>query len=448
VPHFDVIIVGAGMAGSALATSLSQSGVSSQSAGPLSVALVEKRQLPGNRNPLSEGEISSVAGSAVQDAAKNPTGKTVDDYDLRASALTAATISWLDGIGVWDRVREQRSSAFRGMEVWVEEGTGSIKFDAAEIGLKSLGEIVENRLLIFSLLESATASSNVTVFDDVEVVGLQLPDASKEYRSVTPDSVDREKVVLELSNGQFLSSRMVVAADGADSKIRSLAGINVRRWDYGHDAIVCNVQTETPHSAIAYQRFTRTGPAAFLPLDSTNEDSRLCTIVWSQESERAKALMELENRSFSAELAAAIEHRLGCVSAVGRRQSFPLRQMHAVDYEKHGVVLVADAAHTIHPLAGQGINLGLADVAELSGTIAEALGSRKCITDEVLLKRYQRRRKTDNLAMMALVEGFKQVYQPLPLPAMLIRNEGMKLLDRHLWIKQKIIRYAMGMQSH
>lgn len=444
--HFDVIIVGAGIAGSALASALVRLGRPGQSARPLSIALVEKRQLPGRKKLSGEHNENSAGGGAEKSAAGNRT-RTVDDYDLRASALTAATINWLEGIGVWDREIVQRSSAFRGMQVWVEEGTGSIRFDADEIGLDALGAIVENRRLIFSLLESATSSDNVTVYDGVEVVGLHMPGAAAENRLDHRATVNSEDVVLELADGRSLSSGLVVAADGADSKIRALAGINVRHWDYGHEAIVCNVEMEKPHNAVAYQRFTRTGPAAFLPLDSANDESALCSIVWSQESAKAKALMALDDRRFSEELAAAIEHRLGSVRSISRRQSFPLRQMHVTEYEKQGVVLVADAAHTIHPLAGQGINLGLADVAELSKTVAEALESGKRIADEVLLKRYQRRRKTDNLAMMALVEGFKQVYQPLPLPAMLIRNEGMKLFDRHSWIKQKIIRYAMGMEN-
>ena len=254
------------------------------------------------------------------------------------------------------------------------------------------------------------------------------------------------KATLSLDNGQSLSAGLVVAADGAHSPLRTLLNIPVRAWEYGHDAIVCTVQMEKPHHATAYQRFTRYGPVAFLPLESSTADASICTIVWSQDKARAAELLALDEDDFCQELAAAIEYRLGDVKAVSRRQAFPLRQMHALEYTRPNVVLVADAAHTIHPLAGQGINLGLADVAELVKTINEALEAEKLISDERLLKRYQRRRKTGNLAMMAIMEGFKRIYQPLPLPAMLLRNEGMNFLDKHYLLKQKIIRYAMGVE--
>jgi len=430
VTHYDLIIVGAGMAGSALATALSRQSGEKKTGRPLSIAIIEKRPLPADLSLLKK--VDSTGG--------------VQGYDLRASALTASTINWLDEIGVWPQLHDLRTSRFVGMDVWVEDGTGRIQFEAAEVGSTALGEVVENRLLVGVFLEAAVASHNVKVYDDAEVTTLQLPVGVGDATRNTVNETGQ--VVIELADGSSLSAELLVAADGANSQIRELAGIDVRRWDYGHDAIVCTVEMEKPHRGIAYQRFMRTGPAAFLPLETDDDDSRLCTIVWSQDCAQAAELMSLDDEAFGEELAAAIEYRLGSVLELGSRQSFPLKQMHAIDYQKSGVVLVADAAHTIHPLAGQGINLGLADVAELSSTIREAMQAGKSIADETLLKRYQRRRKTDNLAMMALMEAFKQVYQPLPLPAMLLRNEGMKLLDRHTMIKKKVIQYAMGVEGH
>ncbi len=414
VEHFDIVIVGAGMAGSALALALTRSAAASNA--QLHVAIVEQRELPTGTPPLGEG---------------------VQGYDLRASALTQSTIRWLNKIGCWQQVKSQRASAFVDMQVWVEDGTGQISFSAAEVGETELGEVVENRVLTSTLLNAARESETISLIDGEEVTGLELPRSAGEG----------ERVQLELASGRQLSASLVVAADGAASPVRTIANFPVRRWVYGHDAIVCTVLMEMPHRATAYQCFTRWGPVAFLPLESGRADSALCTIVWSQEKPRAESLMAMTDADFCEALAAALEHRLGRVLEIGRRQSFPLTQMHAIDYYRPGLVLVADAAHTVHPLAGQGINLGLADVAELSSTIDEALEKGRPVNDERLLKRYQRRRKTDNLAMMAIIEGFKRIYRPLPLPAMLLRNEGMNLLDRHTLLKNRIIRYAMGVDT-
>lgn len=428
--HFDVIIVGAGMAGSALAVALCQQQNEDKASAPLSIALIERQSLQSGVTDFSHAE--------------NGLAPSVESYDLRMSALTYATIDWLESLGVWEAIRQQGGSEFVGMDVWVEDGTGSIGFDAEGAGGELLGEIVENRALVSVLLDTARAHDNVTVIDGAEISELQFTRPAGTFTNTTPGD---QGVTLTLGNGDLITADLLVAADGARSQIRLLAGMDVRRWNYGHDAIVCNVEMEKPHKAIAYQRFTKTGPAAFLPLNSSDEDSSLCSIVWSQTCDRAAELMELDEDSFAVELAASIEHRLGDVVALSQRQSFPLSQMHALDYQKKAVVLVADAAHTIHPLAGQGINLGLADVAELASTILEARASGKSVADQTLLKRYQRRRKTDNLAMMALVEGFKQIYQPLPLPITLLRNEGMKLLDRHTMLKKKVTRYAMGLDG-
>jgi 2-octaprenylphenol hydroxylase len=348
-------------------------------------------------------------------------------------------------LGVWSQVSNQRAGRFDEMQVWVEDGTGRIDFSATELDLPCLGEVVENRVLVSALYKQFCRSDCCTVLSGNAVTSIESQSTDDADRSI-PSSQ------LLLADGQQISADLVVAADGARSRVRELIDMPVRQWDYGHDAIVCNVQMQRSHQHRAIQRFTQFGPVAFLPLGLSDSDQknnpdwadRLCTVVWSQTRTRAEELAALDDKQFSLALAASIEGRLGSVEKLSSRASFPLRQLHAKDYLKDGVVLIADAAHTVHPLAGQGINLGLMDVAALSCAIEESLEANSCVASRKFLRRFQRQRKTANLSMMAAIEAFKRVYQPLPLPLTLLRNRAMSLLDQHTLIKQQMMRYALG----
>jgi 2-octaprenylphenol hydroxylase len=216
-----------------------------------------------------------------------------------------------------------------------------------------------------------------------------------------------------------------------------------REWDYGHRAIVATVQVAEPHRDTAWQRFLPSGPLAFLPLPGT-EDAHFCSIVWSVEEQLADRLLELEDEAFCRDLDRAFEGNLGGVIGSGPRFAFPLRQRHAVDYVQPGVALVADAAHTIHPLAGQGINLGLQDVSALAQELIA--GRERGISPgrPEVLARYQRRRKGENLLMMGAMDGFKRLFEHQALPARWLRNAGMRGVGRIAPLKQRLMRHAMG----
>ena len=413
VLDYDIVIVGAGMAGSALACALNAA-AGGRSA--LRIALVEARPLRSGMPPC---EFS------------------IDGFDARVSALTMSSRRWLESLDLWSGIVEQRSCVFTGMQVWDAEGTGKIAFDAAEVRAPALGHIVENRVITSALLRHVRTQSAVHLYDNCTVQRLQLAcdDVESQFGNTA---------VVELSNGDQLHSALVVAADGADSPLRGMADLALREWDYQHDAIVCTVLVEKPHRHTARQRFTPQGPLAFLPLPSGGGDQHYCSIVWSQTRAAAAETLALDDAAFCHALSEAFERRLGAVSAVSRRFCFPLRQRHAVDYVKPGFALVADAAHTIHPLAGQGINLGLADVAALAECVGAAHQRGQPLGDIARLRQYQRQRKGDNLAMMAAVEGFKRAFEPQPLPLRWLRNRGMHFLDGQRGIKRRIIRYAMG----
>jgi 2-octaprenylphenol hydroxylase len=247
-----------------------------------------------------------------------------------------------------------------------------------------------------------------------------------------------------LADGATLHAKLVVAADGALSRVRKMMDFQSREWDYGHRAIVATIETEYTHEATAWQRFLPSGPLALLPLPG-NDSHHYCSIVWSLQEHLVDDLLGLGDDAFRAELTRASERRLGNILGSSPRFAFPLRQRHAVDYVQSGVALVGDAAHTIHPLAGQGINLGLQDVAVLA---EEIIAGHHCAVSPgqlELLRRYQRRRKGENLLMMSAMDGFKRLFEQDSLPLRWLRNAGMRSVDQMLPLKRQLIRHAMGL---
>ncbi|MDX1458321.1 MAG: UbiH/UbiF/VisC/COQ6 family ubiquinone biosynthesis hydroxylase [Marinobacter sp.] len=401
--HFDILVVGGGMTGSALALGLAQQG--------WQVGLVEAGQVAGIIEPPVP--VSSV-----------------HEFEPRVSAISAASKRLLATLGIWASVARERHCDYRGMTVWDGDGTGRIHFDAHDLQVSELGTIVENRVLVRALFQ-ALLDSPVTVLDGARVLGM------------TADGLGR---TLALADGRSLTASLVVAADGAQSRLRQWAGLPTREWDYDQQAIVCTVRAAQSHQHTAWQRFSTTGPLAFLPLGSDDRsDDHYCSIVWSQDTAEARRLLALDDAAFTAALEAAIEQQLGTIEAVSRRFAFPLRQRHAKDYVCDHFALLGDAAHTIHPLAGQGANLGYGDVRVMLEEMAQARQRGLSPSDPLVLARYQRRRKGDNLTMMAAMEGFKQLFARDELPLRWLRNTGMRWLDRAGPLKQRIAAEAMGL---
>ena len=401
--RFDVVVVGAGLAGSALALSLAGR--------DLAVALIEARPLHPEQQPQE---------------------REVDSFDPRVSALTPRSIAQLEQLGVWSEIESYRSCPYRHMTVWDADGTGRIEFDCAEIGAQSLGTIVENRAITGALLRRLQQAPGLSLF------------APAGLAACAPD--DEGGTTVELEDGQVLIADLLVAADGAQSRVRTLFEFATREWDYGHRAIVTTVQVERPHADTAWQRFLTSGPLALLPLPGDDE-RHFCSIVWSIDEALADGLLALEDDAFCAALGQASEGCLGQILAAAPRIGFPLRQRHAVDYVQQGVALVADAAHTIHPLAGQGINLGLQDVAVLAEEVLSASARGLSPGDLAVLKRYQRRRKGENLAMMAAMDGFRHLFGQQRLPLRWLRNAGLRGVNSVGPLKQQLIRRAMGLDG-
>jgi 2-octaprenylphenol hydroxylase len=399
--QFDIVIIGAGIAGTALAAALSGNG--------LSIALVEAQ-------PLTRPEL--------------PTVCDLQHFDSRVSALTPRSRRFLEQLGAWDAIDGYRQCPYRHMTVWDAEGTGQIEFDCAEVNAPVLGHIVENRAIVSALLAGVSAAADITLLSPVRLEACTRLASSR--------------MRMELEGGGALEADLLVAADGAMSRVRDMMGFQTREWSYGHRAIVCTVQLEKSHQDTAWQRFLPTGPLALLPLPGA-EGRHYCSIVWSLDEQLVDDLLALDDAEFCEELGKASEVRLGKVLGSSQRFAFPLRQRHATDYVQDGVVLVADAAHTIHPLAGQGINLGLQDVAVLAEEVLAGCARGANPGQQEVLRRYQRRRKGENLLMMAAMDGFKRLFEQQALPLRWLRNVGMRGVGQLLPVKQQLMRRAMGL---
>jgi len=392
----DLLIVGAGMVGSALALALQGSG--------LQVLLLDG-------SPMSVKPFDSQAA-----------------FEPRVSALSAASQRILDRLGVWDGIVARRTSPYTDMHVWDGSGTGQIHFSAASLHAEVLGHIVENRVVQDALLDR---------LHDCDL-GL-LANARLEQMRRSGDDW-----LLTLADRRTLRAPLVIAADGANSAVRRLTGVATREWDYLHHAIVTSVRCAGPHRQTAWQRFTDNGPLAFLPLARDGQQD-WCSIVWSTTPGEAQRLMALDNGAFCAELERAFEGRLGAVLGADPRVCVPLRQRHAKRYVAEGLALIGDAAHTIHPLAGQGVNLGFLDAAVLAEVLLQSAGRGERLADLKVLSRYERRRMPHNLALMAAMEGFERLFQADPLPVRWLRNTGLKLVDRMPEAKALFVREALGL---
>lgn len=389
-PALDIAVVGGGMVGAAAALALRRAG--------FSTALLEAR-------------------------APSP-WLAQDEVDLRVVGLAPSSIALLNELDVWTSIRDARACPYTHMHVWDAQSGAAIDFNAADEGRDLLGYIVENNLVQWALWQS------------LEAAGVQrlCPATVKDFE------VRTDRVVLDLADGENLSVRLLVAADGAGSPLRQRAGIGTRGRDYGQRAIVAHVSTERGHAGTAWQRFLPTGPLALLPL----ADGR-SSLVWSLPEAEARRVQALDDAAFLTELGIASDFRLGRITATTARAAFPLKLQLADAYQADRLVLLGDAAHAVHPLAGQGVNLGLRDVAELRDTLVAARDQGRDIAAAHILRRYARRRRSADTLDAYGFDALARIYAWQSMPLVATRALGVHLLDRLSPLKRRIAAHAAGL---
>lgn len=361
------------------------------------------------------------------DGAPRPAFAAEADVALRVSAIATGSAQLFAEVGAWSTVAAARLSPYESMRVWDHneppEGPATLGFDAAEFAVPQLGFIVENVLLQHALLE---------VLDELGVT----------MRFETPIRALRrsgQRFVLDLGARDAVEADLVVAADGARSFLRNAAGIETRRWPYDQTAFVTHLETELPHRQTAWQRFTAEGPLGILPL----ADGRV-SVVWSTTPARAQAASEASDDALSDMLTAASDHVLGRLRVAGPRGAFPLCAQHATRYALPGLALIGDAAHAIHPLAGQGANLGLQDAAELASVVETATAEGLYPGDLPVLRRYERARKGANATMLHFMTGLNRLFTTDSPVAGQLRTAGMRLFNRSGPIRERAVKVALG----
>jgi len=390
---YAVIVVGGGIVGATAACALAQAGID--------VALLDARN-PARTWPA-------------------------DPVDIRVSALTRASQNILRAVGAWDAMEQRGIGAYDHMHVWDADSAGILHFDAADTEFPELGHIVENRVTVASLWDQLESLPSATTLCPATVADLQI-------------NSDNAQIVL--SDGAILAADLVIAADGRESALRQMAGIQTTGWEYKQDGLVATISSEKSHQFTAWQRFLPEGPLALLPLKNGH-----CSIVWTLSHDTAQDYLKLSDADFLQTLEHASEGLLGKMLTVGPRAAFPLRFQYAQQYSADHFVLIGDAAHAMHPLAGQGANAGLLDAVAIAELIIKADQAGRPIGSHKTLRQYERWRKGDNLAMMSSMDVINKMYTTDNEAFRQLRGAGMSWVNHSAWLKNYFNRYAMGLRD-
>ena len=393
----DIVVVGAGTAGLGLAALLARSAEAAR----MRILVID-------------------AGAAPHFDAR-------EDVAPRVLAIAPGSAAMLDDVGAWQAILDARFCAYDHMRVWDEndapDGPGTLRFDAEEFAVPHLGYIVENVLVQYALCE-VVRGLDVDVRFGESIASLE--ETERGYR-------------LALASGDRIDAELVVGADGGRSFVREALGISVERHPYGQSAFVTHLQPEVPHAATARQRFLRDGPLGMLPL----ADGRI-SIIWSTSRDNVDGAMACSDAELGRLLTSISDGVLGELRVAGPRGTFPLAAQHARNYVRRGAALIGDAAHTVHPLAGQGANLGLQDATTLAAVVTAALAAGENPADRPVLRRYERARRGPNATMMHFMTGLNRLFASDSAVLGEMRRMGMQLFNLAGPVRERVVGVALG----
>lgn len=398
--EYDIVIVGGGMVGASLACSLA----------PLTLNIAIIEQYPFN-------------------------AETQPSFDDRSTALAYGTRRIFEKIGLWPLIAD-KVSPIHNIHISDRGHFGATRLDSRESGVDALGYVIENHVLGNGLQTLLNKMPNVDIICPAQVMQIDVKDDVAEIEIRQGEQVHQLKALL------------VVAADGSQSVIRQQLAVPVKTWDYGQTALISNVGISQPHRQIAYERFTDTGPLALLPMQDTLEQDQIqarCSLVWTLRNDQVEHYLQMGDAEFLAQLQQRFGRRLGEFVRVGKRQSYPLRMIRVPEQVQARVALIGNAAHTLHPVAGQGYNLGIRDVAVLSAVLADALKRDIDIGDISLLRDYAQWRKQDHRRVMAFTDGLVRIFSNPLFPVKWFRSAALTALDCLPSLKKMLGRQSMGL---
>lgn len=393
-PDYDVLIIGGGLVGGSLACALGQQ--------DLRIGLIEAYPFQSDMQP---------------------------SYDDRSIALAYGSRRIFEGMGLWSQL-QPHSTAINHIHVSDRGHFGITRLDRRDSGHDALGYVIENRAIGNIFAETLAHLENIDIVCPAEL------------QSLHTDAQQAQITIQQGNSTQQLSTRLIIGADGGHSAVRRLCNINSRDWDYGQSAIIANISPERPHQHIAYERFTDTGPLALLPMS----DQR-CSLVWTVRNEAVESMLALSDEAFLAQLQQRFGQRLGKMQHCGRRSSYPLRLIRALKHTTPRVALIGNAAHTLHPIAGQGFNLGIRDVAALAEILSDAVQQQQDIGTAAVLKHYEQWRDQDQRHVTTLTDSLVRLFSNNFTPLVMARNAGLLAMDLLPPLKRRLTRQAMGLSG-
>lgn len=399
---FDCVIVGGGMVGAASALSLANLG--------LKVAVIEKYQ------PQCFDENQPL--------------------DLRVSAISLASEHLLTQLDAWPQIQKTRLCSYKRLGVW-EHQASYTEFNADDIEQTHLGHIIENRIIQLSLWQQIEKNPAISLFCPSTLISFSQDESGVELTLADDINIKAEDKI------QIIFTKLLIAADGANSQVRRMANIGITGWDYQQSAMLINVETTMRQQDITWQQFFETGPVALLPLPGISELGGYASLVWYHQKDEIKRLTSLSNEQLQDEILLNFPQRLGKIKVINKG-AFPLTRRHANTYQKQRVLLLGDAAHSINPMAGQGVNLGFKDVKALQTVIASAIANSECWHHPDVLSRYEAMRRKDNLMMMTTMDALYTSFSHPSPGAKLLRNIGLSIANKVPFLKNKALAYACG----